>query len=145
MHLTRYSDYSLRVLIYLAVSSDGTGTVSDIAGRYGIARNHLVKVVHNLGLLGYIKTMRGRGGGLQLALRPKEINLGELIRQIEPGFEIVECFAASSKCVLTPSCTLRAVFNHALNQFFDVLDQHTLADIVRNRVRLQELLSTDKD
>lgn len=138
MQLTVYSDYSLRVLIYLALVGSGTTTISEIAERYGISRNHLVKVAHNLGKLGYLETTRGRTGGVRLAMEQQEICLGKVVRDVEPNFALVECFTPEkSSCPIQEVCGLRAVLREAQEAFFEVLDRYTLSDLVANRNALQ--------
>jgi len=140
MQLTQYTDYALRTLIYLAVTEENA-TISEIADCYDISRNHLVKVVHNLGKLGYITTIRGRQGGLRLARKPEDINLGEVVRRTEPNFHLVECFNHSGgHCILTPGCQLKGVLGKAFRAFMGVLDEYTLADMVSNRKELDRLL-----
>ena len=145
MQLTLYSDYSLRVLIYLgAKPEDATATITDIAEAFGISRNHLVKVVHNLSLLGYIVTMRGKGGGMRLSRAPEKINLGDVVRHTEGTFDIVECFnIASNTCPISAMCKLKGVINEAYRNFIGVLDSYTLADILKNRKQLQSVLLSD--
>lgn len=144
MQLTQYTDYALRTLIYLAICDDNA-TITEIAERYRISRNHLVKVVHNLGKLGYITTTRGRQGGLRLAYPPSEINMGEVVRRTEPNFHLVECFDASrNQCVITPACRLMGVLGEAFDAFLQVLDQYTLEDMAANREPLRRLLALDE-
>ena len=132
MRLTRYTDYSLRVLLYLANRKDESATISELADFYKISRNHLVKVVHNLGLNGYILTTRGRYGGLKLARPAKEIQIGEVVRSTEPDFDLLECFnPATDQCVITRSCGLKSVIFNAQASFLGVLDKYTLADIAK--------------
>jgi Rrf2 family nitric oxide-sensitive transcriptional repressor len=142
VQLTRYSDYSLRVLTYLAVDPDRLVTIESIAQSYDISKAHLMKVVHQLGLGGYLETVRGRGGGLRLARRPEEIRIGDVVRATEGNMALVECFdPASSQCVIEPVCGLRSVLNEALTAFLTVLDGYTLADLVaRRRKPLSRLL-----
>ncbi len=142
MQLTRYSDYSLRVLIYLALDPERLVTVEDIARSYDISRGHLMKVVHQLGLRGYVETVRGRGGGLRLARPPKQIGIGDVVRSTEENMALVECFdPASSRCAIEPACGLRPVLHEALAAFLAVLDHYTLADLVaRRRSPLTRLL-----
>jgi Rrf2 family nitric oxide-sensitive transcriptional repressor len=129
MQLTRYTDYSLRVLIYLAGKTDGLTTVSEIAEYHGISRNHLVKVIHNLANKGFILTTRGRNGGMMLSRPPSEIVLGDVVRNTEPNFDIAECFnQASNCCVITPSCGLKSIFREAYRGFIKAMDKYTLAD-----------------
>jgi Rrf2 family nitric oxide-sensitive transcriptional repressor len=131
MRLTLYTDYSLRVLLYLANKEDETVTITELADFYKISRNHLVKVVHNLGLNGYILTTRGRHGGLQLAHPAKDILIGEVVRSTEPDFDLLECFnPATDQCVITSSCKLKGVIFNAQASFIAVLDKYTLADLV---------------
>ena len=130
MRLTLYTDYSLRVLLYLAGKEDEVVTISDLADFYKISRNHLVKVVHNLGLNGYILTTRGRNGGLRLAHPAKEILIGDVVRSTEPDLDLLECFnPATDQCVITRSCSLKSVLFNAQATFMGVLDQYTLADL----------------
>lgn len=140
MQLTQYSDYALRTLIYLAISTENT-TITEIAEHYKISRNHLVKVVHNLGKLGYITTTRGRQGGLRLAMPPGQINIGEVARNTEPNFNLVECFdRKNNRCVITPACKLKHVLGEAFHAFTKVLDRYTLADMISNSDDLRECL-----
>lgn len=143
MKLTSFTDYCLRVLMYLSLKERGFSTIAEIADRYDISRNHLVKVVHELGRLGYVETVRGRSGGVRLRITPREINLGTLVREAESEFSLVECFASGSDCRLTPSCRLRGVFHEALDAFLWVLDRYTLADLLEPRQDLARLLAID--
>jgi Rrf2 family nitric oxide-sensitive transcriptional repressor len=133
MRLTLYTDYSLRVLLYLANKEDEIVTITELADFYKISRNHLVKVVHNLGLNGYLLTIRGRNGGLKLARPAKEIQIGEVVRSTEPDFDLLECFnPATDQCVITRSCNLKGVIFNAQASFMGVLDKYTLADITKS-------------
>ena len=144
MQLTLYSDYSLRVLIYLGMRPQRQATITEIAESYGISRNHLVKVVHNLANLGYIKTTRGRGGGMQLAYRPEQINIGEVVEKAEPNFDLVECFdRENNTCPIAPGCALIKALKAAKSAFLEVLRGYTLADVVVNREELAVLLKVD--
>lgn len=130
MRLTLYTDYSLRVLLYLANKEDQIVTISELADFYKISRNHLVKVVHNLGLNGYIQTTRGRRGGLKLARPANEILIGKIVRSTEPDFDLLECFnPVTDHCIVTNACSLKGVFFKARSGFLSVLDQYTLADM----------------
>lgn len=144
MQLTRYSDYSLRVLIYLAVDPDRRATIDEIARSYGVSRAHLMKVVHQLGLRGYVETVRGRGGGLRLARPAGEIGIGEVVRATEGNLALVECMDSdASECAIEPACGLRSALREALAAFLSVLDGYTLADLVaRRRKPLLALLQT---
>lgn len=140
MKLTQYTDYSLRVLMYLGFK-DGPATISEISERYDISRNHVVKVVHQLGQLGYLQTVRGKGGGLRLARPPAEINVGAVIRDME-NMELVECLGDNNTCVLSPPCVLRTALKDALDAFLATLDGYTLQDLVDppQRARRQKML-----
>lgn len=141
MRLTYQTDYALRVLIYLAVNTGKATRVSDVADSYGISRNHLLKVTLRLGRLGYLTTLRGRSGGIALARRPEEINLGQVVRKIEDEFTLVECMRFDhGECVISPTCRLKGVVRKALEAFLAVFDEYSLADITRNRGALSELL-----
>ena len=131
MQLTQYTDYSLRVLIYLAKKPEGLVTVSEIAEYHGISRNHLVKVIHNLATKGFILTTRGRNGGMTLSRPPSKITLGDVVRNTEPNFDIAECFnMANNCCVSTPNCSLKSIFREAQMGFIKTMDKYTLADTV---------------
>lgn len=132
MRLTLYTDYSLRVLLYLAYQEGKTVTISELADFYKISRNHLVKVVHNLGLDGYILTTRGRNGGLKLARPAQEIFIGNVVRSTEPDFDLLECFnPATDQCVITRSCSLKSVIFNAQASFLAELDKYSLADLAK--------------
>ena len=132
MRLTQYTDYSLRVLIYLAYKPDRMATITELADFYKISRNHLVKVVHNLGLQGYIVTTRGKNGGLKLAHPANEIVIGDVVRKMEPDFELLECFnETTDHCVITRSCMLKSVLFSARDNFLAQLDQYTVADAIK--------------
>ena len=141
MHLTLQSDYCLRVLIALGVAPDRRGTIGSIAAQYDISRNHLMKVCHRLQQLGYIEGIRGKGGGLRLAREPAEIRIGEVLRAMEPHFELVECFGEDSRCAITRACRLQGMLAAALVEFFRVLDGHTLAELLTPGPRLAGLLA----
>jgi Rrf2 family transcriptional regulator, nitric oxide-sensitive transcriptional repressor len=145
MRLTNYSDYSLRVLIYLAnVPNKNLVNIKDIAESYDISKNHLMKIIYNLGKMGYIETIRGRNGGIRLAKLPSEINIGELLRKTEEDFYIVECFEHNNTCVITPVCSLKHIFNKALDQFLHVLDQYTIEDVVKNNAMLKDYFALNQ-
>ena len=133
MRLTSFTDYTLRVLIYLGAqrSESRLATIGDIAAAYGISENHLMKVVHNLARQGYIDTTRGKGGGMRLARAPREINLGGVIRSAEEDFALVECFQTGNRnCSIYDACRLRSVLAKAMDAFLAVLDAQTLEDLM---------------
>ncbi len=128
MRLTRFTDYGLRTLIYLG-SLGPRQLHSRRRGGYGISEHHLVKVVHQLGRLGLIRTTRGRGGGLLLGRPADQIRVGDVVRAMEEDLALVPCFAGAA-CAITPACRLKGVLNEALAAFLAVLDRHTLADLL---------------
>lgn len=131
MQLTRYTDYSLRVLIYLSLHQDKLVTIEEITDYYNISRNHLMKVVHDLSLKGFIETIRGKNGGMRLATSPEKIHIGDVVRRMEPSFNIVECVTDENEvCRVAPICSLKSVLDEALAKFLNHLDQYTLADAV---------------
>ena len=141
MQLTLYTDYSLRVLVYLGLVSERTATITEIANAYQISRNHLVKVVHNLSLTGFIRTTRGRGGGIALARDPENINIGDVVRHTEGNFHLVECFdVARNACPIALSCFLKDSLYDAQRAFMAVLDNKTLADMLKNSQWLRSKL-----
>ncbi len=134
MQITRFTDYGLRTLMYVAARSENITSVKEIAEHYGISRNHLVKVVHRLSQLGYIETTKGKGGGLQIAQGTENLCLGDLIKQLEPNMNIVECFdAKTNTCRITGSCQLKNYLFEATKNFIDTMNKYTLADAVQNK------------
>ena len=129
MQLTKFSDYSLRVLMYAQAAGDKLVTIEEMAASYRISRAHLMKVVNALTRAGYLQAVRGRSGGLRLARPADEIRLGDVIRKTEPDFALVECFASDSQCVIGGCCRLPPVLNRALAAFLSELDRHTVASI----------------
>ena len=141
MRLTVYTDYSLRMLMYLAVTDDGLATIAEVADAYGISKAHLTKVAHQLGLAGYVETVRGKGGGLRLARPAAGIGLGDVVRRTEPDMALVPCFEpVHGSCPIVPACGLRGALYKARQAFLAVLDRYSLADLVQRRVELAALL-----
>lgn len=132
MRLSNFSDYSLRVLMYLAADADRLATISEIAAGHDISENHLMKVVHQLGRYGYLETVRGKGGGMRLARSPGEIVVGEVLRQTETDFTLAECLGSDAACRIQAACGLKRIFNEALSAMFLVLDSYTLADLLHD-------------
>lgn len=130
MRLTNMTDYALRLLIYVARHSDRLCTIAEVATAYEISEAHLMKITHRLGLHGWIETVRGKGGGIRLARSPREINLGAVVRSMEPDFELVECFGTGSSCTLTGHCGLATVLEGALSSFLAHVDRFTLDDVL---------------
>ncbi len=143
MRMTVLSDYSLRVLMYLAARRERLVTIREIATAYGISQNHLMKVVHGLGKCGYLETVRGRGGGLRLGMAAEKITLGAVLRTVEDDFELVECFGEDDTCRITEVCRLKRVLQKALQAYLNELDQWTIADIVARPKLLLDALCID--
>ena len=133
MQLTQFTDYSLRVLMYVCQNQDKLVSTADICEFHFISKNHLLKVVNKLGGLGYVELKRGRGGGLRLNMDPHDINIGTLVTQIEPHMDIIECFnRENNTCVITKACKLKPIFKRAQNAFIEELRNFTLADVVND-------------
>lgn len=131
MQLTKFTDYSLRILIYLAEHPDRLSTIGEVAELHRIPKHHFVKIAHNLAKLGYIKSVQGKGGGICLNRPAEDINVGKLVRDVEPNFYIVECFdSRNSSCRIVGTCKLRGVLHEALKEFYSVLDNNTLSDLI---------------
>ncbi|MAX55916.1 MAG: Rrf2 family transcriptional regulator [Alcanivoracaceae bacterium] len=140
MQLSTHTDYSLRTLIHLSLRGGDTPvTVQEIARDYGISANHVAKVAQTLSQLGYVKSLRGRGGGLVLAQSPQAINVGGLVRQTE-NLKLLECFGPNPPCPIDPACKLKRVLQQAQQAFLEVLDGYTLDQLARNRRELEQLL-----
>ena len=135
MRLTRYTDYAMRVLLYLAARPDRLCSISEIAGAYGISQNHLMKVVSDLVGAGYLESVRGRSGGVRLARPPAEINIGAVVRHTEDGFDLVDC----GSCIIAPACGLTGALAQALSAFMKVLDGYTLENLTSRRLDLAGL------
>lgn len=144
MRLTTYTDYTLRTLMYLGLRPGRLATIAMIARSYGISENHLMKVVHQLGLAGYVETVRGKNGGLRLAKLPEDINVGEVVGRMEPDMDLVACFGESGICAIQPSCVLKGALAEALDAFTAVLDRYTLADLIAPRAKLAGLLKNER-
>lgn len=141
MEFSQFTDYSLRVLLYLAVREEGLSSIREIAEAYNISNNHLVKVVHNLAKLEIIHTYRGRGGGIALAKKPEELVIGELVRKTE-NLAILECFpGGKGTCCIASVCELKTVLQNALQVFLGELDKVTLADVIQNEKALKSRLN----
>ena len=141
MRLTAFTDYCLRVLIYLGAQPEHRATIAEVAGAYGISKNHLVKVVHFLGKEGLLDNTRGRSGGMRLAVAPSEINIAAVVRRTEGGDVLAECFDwPRNRCVITNCCRLRGALHEAVDAFYGVLARYTLEDLTRNRAALARVL-----
>ncbi|WP_100408278.1 Rrf2 family transcriptional regulator [Bacillus solitudinis] len=144
MQLTAYTDYSLRLLLFLGSQNSGKrSSIKEIASAYQLSINHLSKIVHELGKKGLIHTVRGRNGGIELALDPIDINIGAVVRQTE-DLTLVECFDPElNRCVVSPACQLKHILYDATEAFLSVLDEYTLADILNNKEHLNFLLQNN--
>lgn len=130
MRFSTFSDYSLRVLMYLTGTRDRLATISEISRAYGISENHLMKVVHQLGKAGYIETVRGKGGGMRLAQEPQDILVGEVFRRTENDCQLVDCMSPHSTCRIRGSCRAKNVMGEALAAMFAVMNRYSIADMV---------------
>jgi Rrf2 family nitric oxide-sensitive transcriptional repressor len=140
MRLTTYTDYTMRVLVYLSLHRQELVTISDVARSYNISQNHLMKVVHQLALNGYIETIRGKGGGMRLAREPEDINLGELTRITEGNHGLLECTDGPSSCCIQPACALVGILREAHAALYAVLEEYTLADLIKPQQTLTHIL-----
>lgn len=146
MRLTSFTDYSLRVLMFLAASPGRRATIGEIARAFDISENHLMKVAHLLGREGLLVNIRGKGGGLELAAAPQAINVGKVVRITEGPAVPAECFDAERNgCVISPLCKLRGVLGEAVKAFYASLDRYTLEDLVRNRQAIARILRVDAE
>lgn len=139
MRLTRYTDYALRTLIHLAAFNDRLCPIAEISRAYGISQNHLMKVANDLSRAGYVDAVRGRAGGLRLARPAREINIGDVVRHTEEGFDLVDC----ANCLIAPACGLTNAVAEALAAFMVVLDGYTLDDLTNKRRALRRLLDAE--
>lgn len=132
MQLSLFSDYSMRLLLFLAGRPEKEATIRQIASAYGISRTHLMKVAHDLSRQGYLEATRGRGGGLKLAVPAEKIIVGQVLRHTEKHIPLVQCFdAVRNTCVLSPACRLKAILGEAEKTFYEALSSYTLADLIR--------------
>jgi Rrf2 family nitric oxide-sensitive transcriptional repressor len=137
MRLTRYTDFALRVLLYLAARPDGLSSIAAISKAYGVSQNHLMKVVNDLANSGYVATVRGRSGGVRLGRAPEEINIGAVVRHTEDSFQVVDC----ATCIIAPVCGLSGALDDAVNAFLGVLDSYSLADLMTTRRELNDIFA----
>ncbi|MGA9450163.1 MAG: Rrf2 family transcriptional regulator [Verrucomicrobiia bacterium] len=141
MQLSAYSDYAIRVLMQTALCRPERTTVAEVAETFGISRHHLVKVVHDLGRHGYLATQRGVGGGFMLARAAEDIRLGDIVRLGEESDTVIDCHEDRNRfCRLLPACRLKGVLDEAAAAFFAVLDDYTLADLLRQPSRMRAVL-----
>jgi Rrf2 family nitric oxide-sensitive transcriptional repressor len=145
MRLTQFTDYSLRVLIYLALRPKERTTIDQLTNAYDVSRHHISSVVHHLAKLGYIHFTQGKGGGLTLALNPEQISIREIIENTENDFHIVECFnPEGNACPIEPLCVLKQALSEASKHFLETLEDYTIEDLVENKKRqLSRLLQIE--
>lgn len=137
VRFTRYTDYSLRVLIHLALYDDRLCSIGEISRTYELSHNHLMKVVNALARDGFIETIRGRGGGMRLAYRADEIKVGKVIRHTEEGFDLADC----SGCALSPACGLTGVLAKGMQAMMTVFDSYTIADLLTDKDVMRRLIN----
>jgi Rrf2 family nitric oxide-sensitive transcriptional repressor len=141
VRLTSYTNYSMRILMYCALHDGEMVTIADIARDFDVSRAHLLKAARRLGQLGYLQTTRGRSGGVQLAMEPQEISVGEVVRAMETSDDFVECFNPDTNtCRIAGTCRLTGILRRALEAFYRELDSKTLADLVGNDRKLRRNL-----
>jgi Rrf2 family nitric oxide-sensitive transcriptional repressor len=143
MRLTLHTDYSLRVLMFAGVKGAELSTINEIAEHFDISKSHVMKVVHELGRLGYLETVRGKKGGFRLMRKPSQINVGAVVRDIEEELGVVGCLQESRYCRIEESCVLRRILREATTAFLGVLDRYTLEDLLKPGRSLAKLLEVD--
>lgn len=139
MRLTQYTDFGLRLLIYLASTPERSASVREVAEAYGISKSHLNKTALELTAKGVLVSRRGRGGGVGLARSPHRISIGGIVRMLEPDFNLVECMRPGNACAITPVCGFRGVCQEAQAALLAVFDRYTLADVIVNESRCGEV------
>ncbi len=144
MRLTFSTDYALRLLMLVGLETARLVTIEEVADRFGISKNHLMKVAHQLGQRGYLETVRGRNGGLRLGKAPDQIVVGEVVRKMEPDFAVVECESPAGYCRIAPCCTLRSAMREAVQAFLAKLDQYTLEELLRPKSKMRQLLGVNQ-
>ncbi|MGI2258698.1 Rrf2 family transcriptional regulator [Shewanella sp. GXUN23E] len=140
MQLTRYTDYGLRTLMYVAMQPERTQLfrIAEITEVFDLSANHVSKVVHHLGKLGYLETIRGKSGGFRLGIPAHKINIGTVVRQLENSLAPIDC--QKPYCIFTPACQLKGVLSEAVNAYLGVLDKYNLQDVVSNSEQMRALL-----
>lgn len=144
MRLTALTDYALRLLMHVGQHPDRLCTIGEVAQRYGISEAHLMKVTHRLAQGGWIETIRGKGGGMRLARLPRDIGLGDVVRDMESDFAVVECFMTAGTCALDGRCRLAGIFEGALADFHRHLDRYTLLDLLPQPRAPQRVMLTPR-
>ena len=141
MQLTQFTDYSLRTLIFVGMQGDQRVAIDDMVQSFAMSRSQLTKVVHFLGQHDFLRTIRGKNGGILLGKKPEQINIADVVRLCEPQMNLLECFdAETSACPLTDRCRLQGILNRALHAFMAELEQFTLADLLQDESEIRQLL-----
>jgi len=144
MRLTLHTDYALRVLMHVGVKGGALSTIGEVVEHFDISKGHVMKVVHRLGQRGYLETVRGKKGGIRLARKPAQINVGSVIRDMEEELGVLGCLQGSEGyCCIEACCVLRSALRDATNAFLATLDRYTLDDLVKPRRPLARLLGID--
>lgn len=143
MRLTLHADYSLRVLMHAGLKGEELSTIAEISERFDISKSHVMKVVHELGRLGYLETVQGKNGGFRLLRRPNQIIVGDIIRVVEQELGVIGCLQQTGYCRIQPSCVLRNALAEATRAFLAVLDGYSLEDLIRPGRPLYKLLDLD--
>ena len=145
MRVALFTDYALRLLMLVGLEPERLVTIEEAAERFGISKNHLMKVAYELGQANYLETIRGRNGGLRLGKAPDKIVVGEVVRKMEPDFAVVECEIPTGYCRIAPCCVLRSAMREAVQAFLEKLDRYTLEDLLRPKSKLRRLLGVDQE
>ncbi len=144
MRLTLYTDYALRVLMYVGVKGGTLSTIGEIVEHFEISKGHVMKVVNQLGRKGYLETIRGKRGGIRLARKPAEINIGAVVRDMEEELAVLGCLEeGEGYCRIEGCCVLRSALRDATKAFLSTLDRYALEDLIRPRRTLAGLLRID--
>jgi len=143
MRLTLHADYSLRVLMYAGLKGDELSTILELSDRFEISKSHVMKVVHELGRLGYIETQQGKNGGFRLLRKPNQINIGAVVRDAEQELGVIGCLQQNNYCRIQPACVLRHALAEATQAFLAILDGYSLEDLIRPGRPLYKLLDLD--
>ena len=144
MRLTLHTDYALRVLIQAGLNEGELTTINEIAQSFGISKHHLMKVVNDLSQKGYLDTVRGRNGGIRLKRKPRDINIGQVVRDTEDPLDIIGCLVEAGYCRIERACVLRTALRDATGAFLAVLDTHTLADLLKPQKALSAALFDER-
>jgi len=140
VRVTLHTDFALRVLIHVGLNDGRLTTINDIAQSFGISKAHLMKVVNDLSQKGYLDTVRGRNGGIRLMLKPRDFNIGQVVRDTEDRLNVIGCLEHKGYCPIERVCVLRGALRNATAAFLAVLDAHTLADLIEPQRALSSLL-----